>query len=480
MPISENIRYRAIGLLASYRDYCEQEGIPATQTIRESENGCGNHRVSGGNAMSVAGKALFGDRVSPDGLAESELEPRYEPGTGDDLRVDMDNLLRWLNSRFSGNEVSQTTAKCYRRWLASYFDALEHPESAVVRNWIPPFSPEADLVADIKDAAYLAAKAFDPKVHLSPGEDTLPGNSRYLSFVDRESFSLLLGQLLSETRDGKPRYQSGPQTALMFTVTMMTGLRPHEWPTARYLETFFDPETKLTLGPVLEVRTLKQTNRREDNPLREKRYLVLDRWPEEQIVRLKALLAEIESVGEDFDAYYNRARMTLSRAWKREQREARKRMSKGLNEADNALAAGQDDATETALASLSQVSGIGGMVMINDTRSVSFYTARHIFAEEIRRSVALTRFELAAMLGHSLLTNQVYYGPRQEKCEREYDFELPRPWPGDADEIRLWDYKVNPLRTAYMQGDLFGGMPTEGNTLGNDRPDDGVAGFYLR
>lgn len=50
--------------------------------------------------------------------------------------------------------------------------------------------------------------------------------------------------------------------------------------------------------------------------------------------------------------------------------------------------------------------------------TVTFYTCRHIFAEEVRRAQTYTRFELAAMMGHSLLTNQAFYGPRDATMPR--------------------------------------------------------------
>ena len=267
----------------------------------------------------------------------------------------------------------------------------------------------------------------------------------------------------------------------MFAVTLETGLRPNEWVSARYLESFFDPDTKLTLGPVLEVKTLKQSNRREDNPLREHRYLLLDRWSEPQLERLKYFISEIQggSSGEAtidievaFESYYNKVRMTLGRAWKQVQKKIAAKVSPtdGSTSAHGSTHSGQGQPT----AQLEEML----------TRSVSFYTARHTFAEEIRRSTAYTRFELAAMLGHSLLTNQVYYGPRSGDVAREFEYALPRPWPGDAEEIMQWDKTVNPLRGAYMQNDMFGGM-----AVGADDPDqhatkreqkDGVSSFFMK
>lgn len=401
----------------------------------------------------------------------------------DDSRIHIPAVLDWLSYIVTDGGLSITTVNCYRRWLASYFDTLGHPDVGLLRNWRPPGSPEAILQSDHEDAVSLSEVTPTDKRLLKSlvGLEELPGNSRYLSYIDDVTLQALLEQLLAVTASGKPRYSAGPAAALMFAVTLETGLRPNEWVSARYLESFFDPQTKLTLGPVLEVKTLKQSNRREDNPLREHRYLLLDRWSEPQLDRLKYFMSEIQgsSSGEAtvdveaaFKSYYNKVRMVLGRAWKQVQKNIADKVSpaEGSTGTHGSTHSGQGQPT----AQLEEML----------TRSVSFYTARHTFAEEIRRSKAYTRFELAAMLGHSLLTNQVYYGPRSGDVAREFEYALPRPWPGDAEEIMQWDKTVNPLRGAYMQNDMFGGM-----AVGADDPDqhaskreqkDGVSSFFMK
>lgn len=374
------------------------------------------------------------------GLLQTYRRESTEPQTD---FVDVADVLCWLNRRVREQGLSMTTAKCYRRWLAAFFESENHPQAPLMRNWAPPGSQEEALVDDRRDAETFRPAALQV--------ESVVTNSRYLAHLDKPAYTALMEQLLAPDAKGALRYSAGPVAALMFTATMMTGLRPKEWPNSRYLESFTDPETMLTLGPVLETHTLKQTNRREDNPLREKRYLVLDEWPSEQLATLKGFVAEVEQSGDDFDSFYNKIRMTISRAWKRVQKEH-----------------GIEDKLEVAQGAGVDEASLG----------VSVYTARHIFAEETRRSLGFTRFELAAMLGHSMLTNQVYYGPRDKACEREYDFVLPRPWPGDAKDIEMWDRKVNPLRHRFAQGDLFGGQMHDADSAQEDK--DGVAGFYMR
>lgn len=355
--------------------------------------------------------------------------------------VDVGDVLCWLNRRVREKGLSLTTAKCYRRWLAAYFEDAKHPDAALIRNWTPPGSHEEVLADDHRDAEQLG-RAITVQ--------TLETNSRYVSALDNAGYAALIEQLNALDAKGEPRYAQGLSAGLMFVVTMMTGLRPMEWPTAHYREEFTDPLSVLTLGPVLETHTLKQSNRREDNPLREKRYLVLDSWDENQLTMLKGFIAMVVNAGADYPSFYGKIRKTIQRAWKR---------------------VAQDNDVEDRSPSSSEDGDDNG-------QGVSLYTARHIFAEETRRSDQFTRFELAAMLGHSMLTNQVYYGPRSIKCDRDFDFKLPRPWPGDADDIMQWDRQVNPLRQRFTQGDLFAG-PEEAETKAREER-EGVASFFIR
>ena len=447
MTISKLIESRAIGLLTRFNEYCEDKGIdPLTGRL-----------VGQIDQSAVKNELIVSQSRSTDAT-------NYVPGGLSDVSVSMDGVVGWLDNHCRETGMSKTTAKCYRRWLASYFEDIEHPRAQMVRNWVPPMSREAALIADETDAAYLAGKAGGVLLAKSDiDDDDLIGNSRYLTCLDRSWYTKLIEQLLDCTPSGSQRYIFGPQSALMFTVTMMTGLRPMEWPSARYLESHFDPQTKMTLGPVLEVHTLKQSKRREDNPLRGVRYLVLDRWPEGQRAQLHAFVELVQSEASDFESFYGKVRMTIGRAWRRAQKRGSKDRKTGINDGvsagtetlfadDNGIGAGID--INEMLAELSGPAGTD-MNLGGDSRSVSIYTARHIFAEEIRREGDRTRFELAALLGHSLLTNAVYYGPRRPDCDRDFDFILPRPWPGDATDIELWDHKVNPLRINYAQGDLF-------------------------
>lgn len=413
----------------------EAAGHPAADAIRKWRSS--PQPQSGGQQME---QMQLGRLESTNQLRAKSLLESFTEQTGKAVGSDGANLLEWMNKHCNSGSWSPTSANCYRRWLAGYSESLGHPAAVYLRAWIPPNGAEQALVADQEDARALALSDLDVS----------ETNESYYAYLGSDSMKLLLRQLVEPVKSsGRPRYDNGEEIALFMVVTAMTGLRPGEWPSARLLETFHDPETRLTLGPVLEVRTLKQSNRREDNPLKAKRHLLLDRWPLEQIEQLKVFLAVVNEVlsaeGEEgFRLYLKRNREQLRRAWKRLVKQSGEAMGPGGES--------QGDMT------------------------VTFYTCRHIFAEEVRRAQTYTRFELAAMMGHSLLTNQAFYGPRDATMPRGFDFTLPRPWPGDAEDIQRWDYQVNPFRMKAGQGDMF---RQSGHEEGHDQ-EKSLDRFFLR
>lgn len=199
----------------------------------------------------------------------------------------------------------------------------------------------------------------------------------------------------------------------------MLGLRPREWQHATYHETYTDTFSLLSLGPVVEVHTLKQQRRRDDNPLREKRLLVLDKFHDSELAFVKGLLRNVHvfDTAASYDKMLNNVRMTLNNVWKRLVKEKLIKPTQQINKSYRDGRAGGD-----------RSSGYG----------VNLYTARHIFAEEVKRSGLYTRFELAAMIGHTTTVNQRYYTLGDKFILKTYDHTLPRPWPGDAQDIEQW------------------------------------------
>lgn len=356
------------------------------------------------------------------------------------LGESLDGLIEWLNKK--APDLSATTAKCYRKWLAAYLEHTKHPEADRIRFWIPTGSRDEALHLDSEEASLVAE-------HVRVGG--VRTNDTYYAYMPEESMRVVLTELSGTRKSGTAKYASGIETALFLISTMMTGLRPVEWQHAEIHEQYYDPHTVVTLGPVVYVVTAKQDKRREDNPLRGYRLLVLNEWSADQIEQLRGFMDLVPKDDEGFRRFYDRCRKTLARVWKK-------------IKDDPAIFVHE----ELSSAAKKKVGGEGV--------SLAIYSCRHIFAEEIRRSRRYTRFELAALLGHSMLTNQKYYGPRT-RDSRTYDFSLPKAWPGDAEEISLWDRRHNPMAHMSRQGLL---------QLENEEPEDvverrdGVAGFFMR
>lgn len=395
MDISPDIKSRAAGLLDKFRS--------ETLDVRTNFTGA---TVLGGEQNSRLGDTTLGN---------SNTSAEHSRVLGD---FELPLLLEWLANKVISNNLSMTTAKCYRRWIASYLQSEGDPAADAVRSWVPPGSVEESMIVDETDARnWVAPNVLTGTKQIA---QLAKANNKYLSYVGKESISLLVDQLVSQDERGFV-YALGPAAALFFTSSMMTGLRPMEWESATLRDVYFDPLTMVTLGPTLDVLSLKQKARREDNPHRERRLLVLDEWPDDQLNGLRAFLELVSRIDTSYKTFYSAVRRTISRAW-------------------------------------SQLVKVHPVVLSSTGEStkqgVSANTARHIFAEECRRSLSFTRYELAAMLGHSLITNQVYYGPRKEDSPRGFDFLLPRPWPGEAQAVQDWDELVNPLRQNYRQGVL--------------------------
>lgn len=428
MTISANIRARATGLLASFRE--DQKRVPAALNPSPTgPSGDVRSHISGGQEG-------YRGNIEAGGILPSGSSSEDSGGTHKCLsETDVRALIGWLNERVTTQGLSAVTARCYRRWLASYFESIGDPCCATIRNWVPPGTVEDALQSDEVDARNLATPGIVTSAKKMAEMATT--NTTYLTYIDSDTLAPLLEQLIS-TDGVRQRYEHGPVTALFFTTSMMTGLRPMEWETARYRDTHFDPESKLTLGPVLDVVSLKQKNRRDDNPLRDRRYLVLDDWPDEQIHGLRTFLQVIADSPTEFSKLYGSMRKALTRAWLQ--------VLKNNAHISHSAAAfiAPHNGEPTTVPTQKNLTGLG----------ISPNTARHIFAEECRRSLRFTRYELASMLGHSMITNQVHYGPRQDQLDRGHSFVLPRPWPGDAEAIMEWDDMVNPRRNYYRQGVL--------------------------
>ena len=406
-------------------DYLRAIAHPAALAIAQWRK----HPVDQGKAPVASGDdgIASGNQSGPHMRCEGMLRTFTSETGQSDIGGQGELLLEWLSQKVLNAELSQGSAKCYRRWFGSYYERLAHPAATTIRSWVIPPVPT--------DPASPLSEARQIEVLEVAASDT---NTQNWVYADATLLKLLMQQLVETTESsGQMRYQDGDITALLLRTTAMTGLRPVEWASAKLLTTYHDHDSGQTLGPVLEVHTAKQSNRREDNPLKPKRHLLLDLWPADQIRQLEVMLEYVDTVvskeGEEaWTRYMRRIREQLSRAWPRL---VKRLQGKGV---------GAIEGFHIQPAPGRELSG----------SSFTLYTCRHIFAEEVRRSGAFDRYELAALLGHSLITNSVYYGPRSKGVGRGHQFVLPRPWPGDADEILKWDHQVNPLSAARRKGGI--------------------------
>lgn len=390
-----------------------------------------------------------------------------------DTSVDVAKFTRWLDHRVTDKGLGERTALCYRRWVSSHLESLGHGSTSELRAWIPPsrrhrlkesalLNPENVLLNGVDDTKLFVASAKK--------------NKRYLSYMSESVLELLKADLMPPARtkeeEDKPSRNriAGMETAMWFMCTLWTGLRPHEWPSARYLEEHYDPDTQMTIRRVLEVTTLKQSGRREDNPLKDKRYLVLEDWPDNQIHALKLFLEIVyrHEDAKEFTTFYDRRRKLLQRSWARIQ----KFHGGTIEHLGVEFAPSKKQKLKSLAASTSSPAVFEG-------QSICFYTARHAFAEEARRSGSFSRYDMAAVLGHSMITNQSYYGPRKEQFEREHRYTLPKPWPGESDAIAMWDQTANPLRGKFTNRDDLAQSLLDTESKNRNREDvDGISSFW--
>ena len=443
MTISSEIQQRAIGILKSFK---------------------------GDNPE------VLGSSQSNGVDADVTSAPTQTPSPTDqpDTSVDIATFTRWLDHRVTAKGLGEQTALCYRKWVSSYLESLGHASTSKLRAWIPPSRRQR-----LKDAA-----AISPENVLLNGVDdsklfvaSAKKSQRYLSYLSESVLELLKSDLMPPARTKEEEVNpsrnriAGMETAMWFMCTLWTGLRPHEWPSARYLEEHYDPDTQLIIRRVLEVTSLKTHGRREDNPLKDKRYLVLEDWPDNQIHALKLFL-EIVYRHEDakgFGSFYDRRRKLLKRSWVR----ILKFHGGTIEHLDVELSRSKKSKLKSLAASTSSPAIFKG-------NSICFYTARHAFAEEARRSGTFSRYDMAAVLGHSMITSQSYYGPRKEQFAREHRYTLPKPWPGESDAIAMWDHTANPLRGMYMNRDSLAQSLLDTESKNRNREDvDGISSFWL-
>ena len=290
---------------------------------------------------------------------------------------DQDLFVSWLSRLQESCERSTFTS--YRKWLAAYAVDLGF----------------TDFAGQIRGVGKKARGRPSMYVKAAP-----PKNKALSISLSQDDVSLLGRTLLSKRGSGD-RYKHGVLSITWFQMTMMTGIRPSEWKDAVLLQDV-QTESGKRFSWVLEVRTAKKgisgkggvnekVDRRESD---NRRRFVLDSWSDWQVETLKAFMNQLPHDEIEFKKQLDLVRKTLDKA-----------------------------------------SVVAGM----SENKIGLYTGRHVFASEVRRSSKRSRYELAALLGHSDTLNQKYYGDLNEESARAFDFELPMPWPGVALEVERQD-----------------------------------------
>ena len=304
-------------------------------------------------------------------------------------------LQQWLSELQS--TVSYKTFACYRKWLANYAESLGHVEIGQLirkQNRKRGSGKSVPSGKNLPDAALSTQEA-----------------SEYYSEADLKKVAGLLSET---TKTGNPRYQYGAATACYLRATLMTGLRPIEWYTAERHRDIWNSESNSKIPDVLEAVTAKTSRIEEESEKeshqRNTRKLVISDHMSDEKAFLDAWLMMVPKTFSEHRRFYENCRKTLERIGKR---------------------------------------------LWPDSKPLTLYTARHIFASELRRTSLYNRQEMAALLGHDSTTNQRYYGDnarKRNKGTRRFSHSLPKPWPGRAEEIKENDRFQNP---DLFQVDLF-------------------------
>ncbi len=297
---------------------------------------------------------------------------------------DQDLFIAWLGSLQV--QVKPSTFQSYRKWLASYACELGLDEfGGLIRG------------VAAKDVGRPVSKgiSISDDGELVSLEDNV-SNQELSQRVTPKDLAKLAQMLLSQ-RGGKPRYGNGLLAYTWLHITAMTGVRPSEWSKALLLQDVLT-ENGRVFNWVLEVvpamkgghQSPKKVNLKESEY---RRRLVLSGWGSREIETLQIFMSQLPSGTAEFQRMQESIRQTLLLACK--------------------------------AAKMSPPIGL--------------YTGRHLFASEVRRDSKYTRYQLAAMLGHSDTVNQKYYGDLRIGEGRHFDYPLARPWPGVAEKVESVD-----------------------------------------
>ncbi len=280
-------------------------------------------------------------------------------------------------------------------WLSVLYTKTTKSTFSSYRKWLARYARDIGCIQLEQGIRAICVETSTGRPNAADLASKRTTNKSIATLITQKDINTLAGVLLSNRGQGK-RYKFGVLAFTWLQVTLMVGVRPSEWHAAQLLTNVSSP-TGIRYPWVLEVTTSKKGNHQSqptEASEQTKRRLILQDWPQQQIEFLQLFLSELPATDKDFKKMYESIRQTLMKA--------------------------------------SNVAGLG-------ERAIGLYTGRHIFATEIRRQGDSSRYDLAALLGHKDTFNQRYYGDHDKTKDREFQYTLPKPWPGVSDTIEKID-----------------------------------------
>lgn len=291
---------------------------------------------------------------------------------------DPELFLGWLSSLRESADIGEGTFSCYRKWLASYAEGMGE-EDLALRIRSVGIGSKRDQVAG-------------GNVHPHGEKDAEAATQR----LPTPKEVAMLGRVLLSKRGKGARYNSG-YLAFSWTQYMLrTGIRPSEWRTARLFPSLPTPYGGL-IRQVIEVDCAKKGGfaYQEGNVVT--RRLVLSEWTHEEYAGLQQFMDMLPPDEAGFEKVQTAVRKTLERA--------------------SVVAFGASASSITA----------------------SLYAFRHLFSDEVRREGKVSRYGLAAMMGHSDTVNQKWYGEKDVSTGRLFNCSLAKPWRPDEERVEAVD-----------------------------------------
>ncbi|MDB2664397.1 hypothetical protein N9Y80_04610 [Porticoccaceae bacterium] len=329
-----------------------------------------------------------------------------ETGTKTTWEENPVELIEWIKSLQSDEQISTSTFKNYKRWLAFFCEEngdliTGQKIREIGKKHRPSRSQKKEGVVD------LFGNELQIKKKLKQSDQGI-----YASDITEQKF-IKFGKILigKNVVTSKQTYSSGPIALGALRCSMMIGLRPIEWKNVMLKDTVFCRYDAQYYNHVIEVKNAKLKSHQREKSLEENtRRLIISNFSDADYHFVRAFISSIPKKDKEFSVWYEKIRKAIFRAGK------------------NMLKYDPQP----------------------NQPQLTLYSGRHIFASEARRQ-GTDKFHLAALLGHSNTYNQSYYGDISGELSPRFDFTIPKSWPGECDKIRkaeIKPYGVNqPLKT---------------------------------